>query len=95
MDPSAPQLPRGHLPGLRAHLWRNDLFDGSLQVALKYVSFGELLLPVRSQPDLGQGPALVHQQVHVEHGARAEGSPCHRLRPQLRPEKGFNGTLRG
>jgi len=37
------------------------------------MSFGELLLPVGSQPYFGQRPALVDEQMHVEHGARAEG----------------------
>lgn len=30
---------------------------------------GELLLPVGSQPDFGQWPSLVDEQIDVEHGA--------------------------
>lgn len=46
------------------------------------MSFGELLLPVGSKPYFGQRPALVDQQMHVEHGAWAEAH-----RPTLLPPR--------
>lgn len=62
------------------------------------MSFGELLLPVGSKPYFGQWPALVDEQMHVEHGAGDEAQgPTLLLPPRLFPlpqERGL-GAGRG
>lgn len=64
-------------PHATAYLWGDDLLYGGLYIALKDMCLGELLLPVGSQPDFGQWPPLVDEQMDVEHGAwpKVSGQP--------------------
>lgn len=48
-------------------LWRDDALYAALQIALKHMCFGQLLIPVGCQPDFGQRPTLAEDKVGVEH----------------------------
>lgn len=49
------------------NLWRDDALYAALQIALKHMCFGQLLIPVGRQPDFGQRPTFAEDKVGVEH----------------------------
>ena len=50
-----------------AYLGFENVLDTVLNVGLENVRLGELLVPVRGQPDPGQGALLGQHKVRVEH----------------------------
>lgn len=68
------------------HLWWDDALHAALQVALKHVSLGQLLVPVGRKPDFGQRPTFAEYKVGVKHGldvlsAQGEGEGGSGVRP--------------
>ena len=59
---------------MSAHLGLQDALDRLLDVGLEDVRLGQLLVPVRRQPDPGQRALLGQHKVRVEHGAAAKGN---------------------
>lgn len=52
----------------RSDLGRDDALHAALQVTLKHMRLGQLLVPVGRQPDFGQRPPFAEDKVGIKHG---------------------------
>lgn len=54
-------------PCVKCYLGWDDALNAALQITLKHMCFGQLLVPVGRQPDFGQRATFAEDKVSVEH----------------------------